>query len=93
VIFTLVPVFSLPLMRCLLSFLYFPAISVILSFVSVFPYESKHRINGRENTGTKVNITLMLWKYRNESKFHTNGRENKGTKVNITPFVTVFPYH
>jgi hypothetical protein len=41
--------------------------------------ESKHRINGRENTGTKVNITLMVWKYRNESKFHTNGRENKGT--------------
>jgi hypothetical protein len=49
--------------------------------------ESKHRINGRENTGTKVNITLMVWKYRNESKFHTNGRENKGTKVNITLMV------
>ena len=50
--------------------------------------ESKHRINGRENTGTKVNITLMVWKYRNEvsitlvvtkyrnkRKYHTNGRK------------------
>jgi hypothetical protein len=37
--------------------------------------ESKHRINGRENTGTKVNITLMVWKYRNKSNYHTNGRE------------------
>jgi hypothetical protein len=37
--------------------------------------ESKHRINGRENTGTKVNITLMVRKYRNESKYHTNGKE------------------
>ena len=37
--------------------------------------ERKHRINGRKNTGTKVNITLMVWKYRNESKYHTNGKE------------------
>ena len=37
--------------------------------------ESKYHTNGRENTGTKVNITLMVWKYRNKSKYLINGRE------------------
>ena len=37
--------------------------------------ENKYHTNGRENTGTKVNITLMVWKYRNKSNYHTNGRE------------------
>jgi hypothetical protein len=41
--------------------------------------ESKLQTNGRENTGTKVNITLMIEKYRNESV--------------ILTFVPVFPYH
>jgi hypothetical protein len=37
--------------------------------------KSKHHTNGRENTGTKVNITLLVGRYRNENKYHTNGRE------------------
>jgi hypothetical protein len=37
--------------------------------------ESKFHTNGRENKGTKVNITLMVEKYMNKSKYHTNGRE------------------
>jgi hypothetical protein len=43
--------------------------------VGKYRNESKHRINGRENKGTKVNITLMVEKYMNKSKYHTNGRE------------------
>jgi hypothetical protein len=41
--------------------------------VGKYRKESKHHSNGRENTGTKVNITLMVGKYRNKSKYHTNG--------------------
>ena len=43
--------------------------------VGKYRNQSKYHTNGRENTGTKVNITLMGGKYRNESKYHTNGRE------------------
>ena len=41
--------------------------------VGKYRTEIKHHSNGRENTGTKVNITLMVGKYRNKSKYHTNG--------------------
>ena len=43
--------------------------------VGKYNNESKHHTNGRENTGTKVNITLLVGRYRNENKYHTNGRE------------------
>ena len=41
----------------------------------IYRNENKYHTNGRENTGTKVNITLMVWKYRNKSKYLINGRE------------------
>jgi hypothetical protein len=68
----------------------YPYISVISSTLMAGKYrnESKHRINGRENTGTKVNIRLMVGKYRNESitlMFPT-------ISVILT-FVPVFLYH
>jgi hypothetical protein len=66
-----------------LSFLYFPTISVILTFVPVFPYHYC-------DTYFRSSIALpfvMVGKYRNESKDFTNGRENTGTKVNITLMV------
>jgi hypothetical protein len=37
--------------------------------------ESKYHTNGREITGIKVSITLMVRIYRNESKYLTNGKE------------------
>jgi hypothetical protein len=56
--------------------------------VGKYRNESKYHTNGRENTVTKVNITLMVGtyrnkcnitlmvgKYRNKSKHHTIGRE------------------
>jgi hypothetical protein len=56
--------------------------------VGKYSNESKYHTNGRKNTGTKVNITLilgkyrnkcnitlMVGKYRNKSKYHTIGRE------------------
>jgi hypothetical protein len=56
--------------------------------VGKYRNESKYHTNGRENTGTKVNIILMVGKYRNKSniklmvgkyikkgKHHTIGRE------------------
>jgi hypothetical protein len=55
VILTFVRVVSLPLVWYFLSFLYF-----------LYSKESKYHTNGRKNTGTKVNITLMVGKYRNK---------------------------
>ena len=43
--------------------------------VGKYRKEIKHHSNGRENTGTKVNITLMVGKYRNKSKHQTNSKE------------------
>ena len=43
--------------------------------VGKYRKEIKHHSNGRENTGTKVNITLMVGKYRNKGKHHTSGKE------------------
>ena len=56
--------------------------------VGKYSNESKYHTNGRKNTGTKVNITLMVGKYRNKcnitlmvgkyrnkSKYHTIGRK------------------
>ena len=43
--------------------------------VGKYRNESKHRTNGRENTGTKLNITLMVWKYRKKTKYLINGKE------------------
>ena len=37
--------------------------------------ESKYYTNGRENTRTRVSITLMVGQYRNESKYCTNGKK------------------
>jgi hypothetical protein len=43
--------------------------------VGKYRKEIKHHSNGRENTGTKVNITIMVGKYRSKSKYRTIGRE------------------
>ena len=43
--------------------------------VGKYKYESKYHTNGRENTGIKESITLMVRIYRNESKYLTNGKE------------------
>ena len=43
--------------------------------VGKYRNENKHHTNGKENTRTKVSITLMVGKYRNESKHRTNGKK------------------
>jgi hypothetical protein len=43
--------------------------------VGKYSDQSMYHTNGRENTGIKVSITLMIRIYRNESKYLTNGKE------------------
>ena len=43
--------------------------------VGKYMNKSKHHTIGRENTRTKVSITLMVGQYRNESKYCTNGKK------------------